>query len=113
MVDNKFFWKHVKPYLSDKVSCKDEIHLIENNELVKTDLDTFLSNIIQNLAISRYSDDEPYVNCIKVPTLKASLKYRKHPSIGIIQNECKDKIALVLLKWKKIKIKVNFEPRSK
>ena len=39
-VDNKLFWKTVKPLLSDKLACKDEIHLIENNELVKTDLET-------------------------------------------------------------------------
>ena len=38
MVDNKLFWKNVKPFLSNKVSSKAEIHLIENNKLVKTDL---------------------------------------------------------------------------
>ena len=40
VVDNKLFWKTVKPLLSDKVASKDKIHLIENNELVKTDLET-------------------------------------------------------------------------
>ena len=40
VVDNKLFWKTVKPLLSDNVAGKDEIHLIENNELVKTDLET-------------------------------------------------------------------------
>ena len=39
VVDNKLFWKTVKPLLSDKVAGKDEIRLIENNELVKTDLE--------------------------------------------------------------------------
>ena len=38
VVDNKLFWKIVKAFLSDKVSDKFEIHLIENNKLVKTDL---------------------------------------------------------------------------
>ena len=38
VVDNKLFWKTVKPLLSDEVAGKDKIHLIENNELVKTDL---------------------------------------------------------------------------
>ena len=33
--NNKLFWKNVKPFLSD-----NEIHLLENNELVKTDLET-------------------------------------------------------------------------
>ena len=39
-VDNKLFWKTVKPLLSDNVTGKDEIHLIENGELTKTDLET-------------------------------------------------------------------------
>ena len=33
------FWKTVKPLLSDKV-VKGKINLIENDELVKTDLET-------------------------------------------------------------------------
>ena len=40
VVHNKLFWKTVKPLLSDKVAGKDKIHLIDNNELVKTDLET-------------------------------------------------------------------------
>ena len=40
VVDNKLFWKTVKPLLSDKVAGKDITHLIENNELVKTGLET-------------------------------------------------------------------------
>ena len=68
VVDNNLFWKAVKPLVSDKVAGKDEIHLSENHELVKTDLETvvvlynFFSNIVQNLDISRYSNDEPLVS---------------------------------------------------
>ena len=97
VVDNKLFWKTVKPLLSDKVAGKDEIRLIENNELVKTDLETaevlnnFFSNIVQNLDISRYSNDEPLVSNTNDATLKAILKYRNHPSIIAIQNKCKGK----------------------
>ena len=97
VVDNKLFWKTVKPLLSDKVAGKDEIHLIENNELVKTDLETaevlnnFFSNIVQNLDISRYSNGEPLVSNTNDATLKAILKYRNHPSIIAIRNKCKDK----------------------
>ena len=39
-VDSKLLWKTVKPHLYNKVSDKDKIHLIENNELAKTDLET-------------------------------------------------------------------------
>ena len=45
-VDNKLFRKTVKP-------GKNKIHLIENNELVKTALINFFSKIVQNLDISR------------------------------------------------------------
>ena len=74
-----------------------KIKLTENNELVKTDLETaevlnnFFSNTVQNLDISRYSNGEPLVSNTNDATLKAILKYRNHPSIIAIQNKCKDK----------------------
>ena len=64
---------------------------------MKADLETaeglnnFFSNIVQNLDISRYSNDEPLVSNTNDATLKAILKYRNHPSIIAIQNKCKDK----------------------
>ena len=97
VVDNKLFWRTVKPLLSDNVAGKDEIHLIENNELVKTDLETaevlnkFFSNTVQNLDISRYSNGQPLVSNTNDATLKAILKYRNHPSIIAIRSKCKDK----------------------
>ena len=39
VVDNELFWKTVKPLLSDNVAG-DEIHFVENDELVKTNLET-------------------------------------------------------------------------
>ena len=65
--------------------------MLENNELVKTGLETaevlnnFFSNVVQNLDISRISNEEQFINCIEDRTLKAILKYRKHP------NKCKNK----------------------
>ena len=59
-IDNKLFWKRLKLLQSDKAVGIDKIHLIENNELFKTHLETFevLNNffpdIVQNLDISRY-----------------------------------------------------------
>ena len=70
-VDNKLLWKTVKPLQSDKVTGKSKINSIENNELVKADLETaeissivqnrLFTSIVQNLDISRYSNDEPLV----------------------------------------------------
>ena len=97
VVDNKQFWKTVKHLLSDKVAGKDKIHSIENNEVVKTDLETsevlnnFFSNIVQNLDILRYSNNEPLVSNTIDATLKVILKYRNYPSIIAIQSKYKDK----------------------
>ena len=97
VVDNKLFWKTVKSLLSGKVAGKDRIHLIENNELIKSDLETaevlnnFFSNIVQNLDISKYSNNESWVSNTNDATLKAILKCRNHPSIIAIPNKCKDK----------------------
>ena len=74
-----------------------KIKLTENNELVKTDLETaevlnnFFSNIVQNLDIPRYSNGKPLVSNTNDATLKAILKYRNPPSIIAIRNKCKDK----------------------
>ena len=108
VVDNKLFWKTAKPLLSDNVACKDEIHLIENNELVKPDLETaevlnnFLSNIVQNLDISRYSNGEPLVSNTNDATLKAILKYRNHPSIIAIRGKCKGNFNFIEVDQKQI-----------
>ena len=61
-----------------------------------TDLETAevlnnLSNIVKNLDISRYSNDEPLVSNTNDATLKAVLKYRNHTSIIAILNKKKDK----------------------
>ena len=39
----------------------------------------------------RYSNGKPLVNSTINATLKATAKYRNHPSIIAIQNKCKDK----------------------
>ena len=53
-------------------------------------LNNFFSNIVQNLDISRYSNNELLVINTNDATLKAILKYGNHPSIIVILNKCKD-----------------------
>ena len=79
VVDNKLFRKNVKSSLSDKASGENESHLIENNKLVKTDLEpaeilnNLFSNIVLILDILWYLNDQPGVNWIKYSTSKAIL----------------------------------------
>ena len=92
--DNKLFWKTVKPPLSEKFNARERISLIENGEIVKTQKGTadafnnFFGNIVKNLNISQYSDFDPIIENVKDPTLKAILKYKKHPSILAIRTKC-------------------------
>ena len=61
------------------------------NEKSVVDLKSLFSNIVQNLDISRYSNDETLVRNTNNATLKVILKHRNHPSNIAIQNKCKDK----------------------
>ena len=54
-------------------------------------INNFFSNIVQNLDISRYSNDEPLVSNTNDATLNTTLKFRNNPSIIAIQSQCKDK----------------------
>ena len=96
ILDNKLFWKTIKPSLSDKVMTRDRINLSEKGELVKTELETaevlnkFFSNIAKNLEISKYSKYESFICNIEDQTIRAILKYKNHPSIIAINYKFKD-----------------------
>ena len=60
LIGNKLFWKTIKPSFSDKIITRDKIHLTENGEVIKTELETtvtlnnFFGNLIKNLMIPKY-----------------------------------------------------------
>ena len=91
ILDNKLFWKTIKPSFSDKIMTRDRINLSEKGELVKTELETaevlnkFFSNIVNNLEISKYSKYESFIDNIEDQTLRAILKFKNHPSIIAIK----------------------------
>ena len=39
VIDNKIFWEALKPFLSDKIVDKNKIHLTENGEFIRIDLE--------------------------------------------------------------------------
>ena len=87
-VEDKTFWKTVKPFLSDKIVSKEQILLLENDEIFSGDikiaesLNFFFSNVLENLKIPGY---RPHNNSLfeNVSNLIiiVILKYRNHPSI--------------------------------
>ena len=97
-MDNKLFWKTIKPSFSDKIVARDRIHLTENGEVDKTELETaetlniFFGNVIKNLMIPKYSEYDPSIYRIENRTIRAILKYRNHPSILAIRERKKAQI---------------------
>ena len=96
ITENKTFQKTVKKFfLLDKVTSAQKIIPKDNDEIVKNDDGTtrffniFFSNIVSDLKILDYNNCDPLVESIQEPVLKATLKYRNHPSILTMGQVCK------------------------
>ena len=92
ITDNGTFWHIVKPFLSDKIKSRENITLVNNQNItskeveVANTLNNFFSNIIKNLKIPEYyAKNNLPPNLSRHPTIKAILKYKNHPSISIIK----------------------------
>ena len=91
VTDNRKFWKTVKPFLSDKCPSNENVILVEEHEIISKDsevaevMNTFFSNIVSNLNIPEYQMNDPVLDNINDPVLKAIAKYKNHPSIKAIE----------------------------
>ena len=98
VVDNKKFWKTVKPLFSDKVKSSEKITLVHEDKTITTDhengkiLNSFFSNVVKHLKIPEFKDFDFSAECIPHPALKAIMKFRKHPSVSVITNAFKQQI---------------------
>ena len=97
VIDNKKFWKTVKPLLSDKSVSREKINLTENEKMLTSESETaetlnnFFSNIVKKLNIPKFNSNNSVTENIKDPVFKDSLKYKNHPSILVIQKYSKSK----------------------
>ena len=95
VLDNKKFWKTVEPFLSDKCPLNEKIIIAENGEIISNDkevaevLNTFFSNTVSNLNIPEYPVNDPFIDNINDPILKAIFKYKNHPSTKAIEKVSK------------------------
>ena len=84
----------MKPLLSDKSRIRDRINISEKGKILTTEsetaesLNSFFSNIVKNLNISRDSEFDPVKENTADPTPKAVFKYKDHPTILAIQSHC-------------------------
>ena len=83
--------------LPKKIKSNKKITRIENYEIIKTEkrtakvLNTFFSNIAQNLDIQQYNVHDPICENLNDPLLKAIVRYRNYPSIVAIKKICNSK----------------------
>ena len=95
--DNKKFWKTIKPSFYNKIFNSENITLVEENEIIKSDyevahiLNDYFSNIVVNLDIPEFDKECNLHEGVSNPLLKAILKYNKHPSIAAIKAKCDSK----------------------
>ena len=88
---NKKFWKIVKPLSSEKVNTNENIMLVENNNIISSEieiaekLNAFFSNIVKELNIKVKEDLLCDVSDINDPVERAIQKYKNHPSIQMIK----------------------------
>ena len=88
----------MKPFLSDKIVSKEQITLVENDEIISEEsnvaqtLNSFFSNFVTNLKIPEYKDyDISFIENVSDPIIKLILKYRNHSSILTIGEACENK----------------------
>ena len=97
VTDNKTSWKTIKPFLSHKIVSREKVTLIEEDEIVESDintaqiLNTSFSNIVSNLKIAEYATCDPISDNINDPVIKSIVKCRNHPSILRIGELCNKK----------------------
>ena len=92
--DNKNFWKDIQPLFSENRKIRNKIALVDENEniiskehLVSKELKSFFKNATKSLQIN----ENPYItdeqSDITDPIIKASNKYKHHPSILLINSK--------------------------
>ena len=87
ITDNKKFWQTVKPFFSGKHFGKKKVILVEdeniisNNKEVAEIMNAFFSNIVENLEINGYQDENFTYDCDKNHISNIVLNYKDHPSI--------------------------------
>ena len=96
VIDNRKFWKTVKPLLSDKSVSRGKINMTDNEKMLTSESETgetlnnLFSNKVKKLSIPKFNSNNSVTENIKDPVIKAILQYKNHPSILAIQKYIKN-----------------------
>ena len=90
VVNNKSFWKIVKPFLSNQSTSSEKItfivddeHITDEQKVANTFTD-FSSSIATSLNLPELQNAEPLSDNLDHPTMKTIMKWRNHPSVLFI-----------------------------
>ena len=95
--DNKKFWRVVKSLLSNKIISNEKITIAEGDKIIRSDKETakvlneFFTNVITNLNMPQFNKIDQTSENISDPVINAIVKYRAHPSIIAIKENCTSK----------------------
>ena len=95
--DNKKSLGVVKPLLSNKIISNEKITIVEGDKIIRSDKETakvlneFFANVVTNLNIPQFNQIDRTSENIRDPVIKAIVKYRAHPSIIAIKENCTSK----------------------
>ena len=95
IIDNKLFWKTIKPLLSEKSIQSSKISLASNNKVISEDLELaktfniYFGNAVNNLGIKECEFDlNVDINCNYMNGVDIAIhKFNDHPSIKIINEK--------------------------
>ena len=94
-IDNKKFWKTVRPLFSDKHSTAKKITLLVNDNIISSDkevaetFNTFFSKAVENLDVKGFEIEDFVYNLEISPVENIIHKFRNHPSILKINESVK------------------------
>ena len=76
---------------TSRISISEKSEILKSESETAETLNSFFSNIVKNLNISRYSEFDSVTENIADPTLKGIFKYKGYPSLLEIQTIVKKK----------------------
>ena len=93
IIDNKSFWKYVKPLFteenarSNKITLVEDNSILENNDKIAETFNNFLTSAVSNLNILPFVDPSVEIDNIEDPILRIVEQYKSHPSLVAINEK--------------------------
>ena len=93
IIDNKSFWKYIKPLLSEKNARSNKITLVEDNSILENNdkiaetFNNFFTSAVSNLNFPPLVDPSVEIDHSEDPILRIIEQYKNHPSIVAINEK--------------------------